>query len=777
MRKTFLWLRRLGTGLAVLLLLGVVVAGSLLWLTLPPRHEVLHIAGLSAPVAIRFDSHGVPRITAANERDAALALGYVHARDRLFQMELMRRTVSGRLAERVGPAALKSDRLMRTLGLREAALAEYASLPAAPRAVLDAYAAGVNAWLDARGRYACLECIAFRRLEPWQPVDSLLWGHLMGWYLAANERVELARMALAGKNLSPEKIAALWPPAEGTGRPDAALAPGDARFASEAGALLAAIPAFPARFTEPSEESNAWAVDGAHSRTGAPLLAGDPHLGFSFPGLWYLVRVTTPERVLTGATVPGVPFLVLGQNGHIAWSFTSNGADTEDVFAETPLDPGHYLGPTGPLPFGLREERIKVRGAPDVLMTVRATRHGPVISDLIPGETRLLAFAAANLQGPGTATLGLWSLNHAETVEQAGAAAALISAPVQNLMVADRQKIALFLTGRVPLRRTPEGAAPLPGADPTHDWIGWAAGEALPHFIAPASGRLVNANERIGPAAGAGGVFLGADWPGDWRAERIRSLLAGIGKADVADFATMQADTTSVFAAQILPHLRAISPPPGLATTAAALLAGWDGRMAHDRPEPLIFNAWLRRFAAGVLAEQGVKFGDPAAPTLEFTASLFTQEGAALWCGGDCSGRLAKALDDAVGTLALRLGPNLSAWRWGDVHPAVFAHPLLAHLPAIGRLATLAIPASGDDSTVDRGAMGPDGFEALHGASYRGVYDLALPDRSLFMIAPGESGNLLSPHARDLLTPWRDGATLTLGPDPDSVSASVDLRP
>ncbi len=774
MKKIARLARRLIGGGAAILLFVLVIAGGMAWFTLPPAVETLRVSALGAPVAIGFDGHGIPRIEAGSETDAALALGYVHARDRLFQMELMRRTVSGRLAEWVGPAGLKSDRLMRTLGLRQGALAEYATLPPAVRADLDAYATGVNAWLAARGRYACLECIFFRHLDPWTAVDSLLWGHLMGWYLATNERVELARIALAADpKLTPERIGALWPAQKGAGRPDAAAR--DQRFAGLAGQILAAMPPLPAPFNEPAEESNAWAVDGAHSETGAPLLAGDPHLGFSFPGLWYLARITTPAGTWTGATAPGVPFLILGQNGHIAWSFTSNSADTEDVFVETPVDSGHYLGPTGPLAYGLREERIKVRGAPDVVMTVRATRHGPVISDLIPGETRVFAVAMANLTSPGTAASGLYALDHARSVDEAGMAAPQISAPVQNLMVADRERIALFVTGRVPIRRTPEGTAPQNGADTAHDWIGWAEGDALPHVMAPASGHLLNANEEIAPLPG--GAFLGTDWPGDWRARRIHALLAAKDKLSVSDFAAMQADTVSTFAAQILPALRPLQPPPGLGATALALLSGWQGEMAAGRPEPLIFNAWMRRFYADVLAANGLAPGNPAAPALEFTASLFTPEGAALWCGGDCTPALLQALDHAAGMLARAFGPDPRAWRWGVAHQAVFAHPLLSHLPGLGRLATFRIPDGGDDATIDRAAMGPESLDAVHGASYRGVYDLANPDASRFMIAPGQSGNLLSRNAADLLTPWRDGEMLAIPATPDTIAARITLSP
>jgi|BEDMetMinimDraft_2_1075160.scaffolds.fasta_scaffold00603_4 penicillin amidase len=753
------WGRRLLAGAGVLVLLALGAGAALAWLTLPSSHEEVRLFGLRAPVEIALDGHGIPHIEAASEEDAARALGYLHARDRLFQMEMMRRVASGRLAEAIGPAGLPNDRLMRTLGLASLAEADAAALPPRVRALFEAYAAGVNAWIAAHGRYACFECIFLPRLTPWTVADSLLWGRYMAWYLGANYRVELARMALAGEGkLTAEEIEALWPasplPAvEHAGRE------GGGGLGRLAAALLARIPAFPAPFTEPSEDSNAFAVDGAHSLTGAPLLAGDPHLGFSFPGLWYLVRIDTPEESFAGASAPGVPLIVLGQNGRIAWSFTSNGADTEDLFEETPVDADHYLGPNGPLPYGRRVERIRVRGGKEEILTVRATRHGPVLSDLIPGESRVLALSAAFLSGGAGAAVGLYDLDHARDVAEAGRAAAEIGAPVQNLMVADRTTIALFVTGRVPVRKSPEGFPPQPGADGRHDWAGWREGAELPHFVGAERGFLVNANEEV-PAPP--GLRLGTDWPGPWRAERIAARLAEKPRLGPDDLVAIERDTLSLFAAALLPRLRALSPPPGIETAALGLLAGWDGTMAMDRPEPLIFNAWMRALARDVLVAHGVRFGDPAAPFLEFTASLFTPEGAARWCGGDCTPFLLRALEEASGELARALGPDPRRWRWGDLHRAVFAHPLFSRLPLLARLGSFTIAAPGDDATIDRGAMGPEDFTAIHGPSYRGVYDLAEPDESRFIIAPGESGHPLSPHAADLLRLWRDGEMIML---------------
>jgi len=754
-------------------LASAAVAGAL-WITLPPDKQAIDIPGLSAPVDVSFDQDGVPRIRAETLADGVAALGFVHARDRMFAMEVMRRAVAGRLAEIVGPAAVPSDSFMRRLGVRRAAVADLAGLDARTVGLLNAYARGVNAWVRQRGRFSSAESIALGAPESWEPVDCLLWAKLMGLYLSGNMRTELARLALAGK-LPLARINELWPPDHALSHPDAAL---DMRYADAAAAALRQIPYFPQPFTLPSTASNEWAVDGQHSATGAPLLAGDPHLAYSMPGIWYLVRIDLPDGVLAGATSPGAPFLVIGRNKSIAWTFTSTGADVQDVFEETGIDAGHYAGPAGPLPYEMREERIKVRGAPDVALTVRTTRHGPVISDGMADQTHILAISMANLAPGDTAAAGLLALNLAHDVTEAGAAAPLISSPVQNLLVADRQRIALFVTGRVPIRAAGDGAAPVAGADGAHDWIGFASGAQLPHFVAPDSGHLVNATDRIAPENFP--VFLSRDAYGDWRARRIRAMLQLKDRPTVLDFAAMQTDVVSEYAARLLPALRAVTPRDTLSAKALALVATWDGGMQADLPQPLIFNAWLDQFHDDIFAAHGLGRGSAASPAAEFTAFVIgaaeTPTGS-WWCAESCNALLARSLAHAMAGLAERFGPEPTAWRWGSAHHTIFADQALSAVPILGALTTVEVESSGDDSTVGRAGMAAGSFNAVHGASFRGVFDLADLDRSRFVVAPGQSGNPVSPSARNFVARWRVGETITLGPTPDRVVATLMLRP
>ena len=605
----------------------------------------------------------------------------------------------------------------------------------------------------------------------------------MGLWLSSNWRTKLSRLSLTGK-LDPRIVEALWPPDIADGKPHAALAP-DPDLVRAAARLAEALPAFPGPFTLPVSASNEWAVDGAHSVTGAPLLAGDPHLAFGKPGIWYLARIETAEGILVGATAPGVPFLVLGHNGHIAWTFTTTGADVQDVFIETPTQDGGYLTPDGARPFTVHEEIIRIRGQPDELLRVRETRHGPVVSDLDQptgashGDPKgpLLAVAMGNLAPGDTAAAGLAALNRARDIGEAARASGMISAPAQNLLVADRERIALYVTGRIPVRRNPDGRAPVPGADGSHDWIGLASGAQLPRTVAPPSGRLVNANERIAPPNFP--VFLGLDWFGDWRARRIHEMLDATERHSVEGFARMQMDVRSTYARQLLPSLLALDAPPGPASQAQALLRGWDGTMATDLPQPLIFNQWLDRFYARVLAQVGIPRA-VAGPQMETVAFVLSPAGAH-WCGGDCTSLLRQALVAAVDDLRQLYGADPTAWRWGEAHEAVFAHPILRAFPVLRWLTTQRVAVGGDDGTVNRhgarSALGARGFDSVHGAAYRGVYDLADLDRSRFVVAPGQSGHPLSRHAGDFISRWRDGGTITLGALPERVKATLRLTP
>jgi penicillin amidase len=751
MKKALRW-SLLGVG--VLIVAGAATFGWMLYQTLPPKNLVAAIPGLSAPVQIDLDVNGVPRIRAATAEDGAAALGFMHARDRMFQMDMGRRVASGRLSEIAGSSTLRIDRTMRILGLRRAAETELAGLKPQTRTLLEAYARGVNAWIGLEGRYAAPEFVVLGAPEPWTPVDSLLWGKTMALYLSGNWRQELSRAALLPK-LSPDEIRALWPAQDTTPGPQAAIG-------AEAARLAAYLPAFPDAFTLPASASNEWAVSGEHTATGKPLLAGDPHLGYSMPA----------DGVLAGATAPGVPFLIIGHNGHIAWTFTTTGADTQDVFVETPAGDGQYAAPGGPLPYTTHDETIHVLFGADDVLHVRATRHGPVISDVDPKpQEPVLAVAVASLQPGDTAADGLLALNRATTVAEAGATAAAISAPVQNLLVADAAHIGQFTTGRVPVRRAGDGAMPVAGADGAHDWTGFASGMQLPHVVDPPSGRIVNANERVAPLDFP--VFMGRDWFGDWRAQRIRTMLDARSAHTVASFGEMQTDSTSAFAQSVLPRLLKTQPANKDSQRALFALSRWPGTMRIDWRQPLLFNDWMTRLQAALLQRQAVDPFLEGAQSDMLARALGPDE--ARWCGKDCDALLTQTLADAVAA-------HGEGELWGSLHQAEFKHPLLGNIPLVGRWFTWRVEQPGDDTTVFRGtpratiAVGGDDWNAVHGPAFRGVYDLADLDRSVFALAPGESGNPLRAEAGGLIHTWRAEPSIRLGPAA-KVDDTIALHP
>lgn len=769
--------------------IAIVAAGGLgyAWLrtSLPQTSGRLELAGLHQEVSVFRDRDGVPHIFAADDDDAYFALGFVHAQDRLFQMDFQRRIGAGRLAEVLGARVLGIDRTMRTLGLYRAAEASVAALSPPVRQALDAYTRGVNAFLATRRWALPPEYYALRIApEPWQPADSLVWGRLMGLTLSGNWRGEALRARLA-QRLSPAQLADLFAD-ESAGGP--VTVPGGIEKSQAIDDLFARTLAALPDVIQPRLASNVWAVDGDHTRSGKPILANDPHLGFAAPGIWYLARVTTPTWSIEGATVAGVPFHILGQNGRIAWGMTTTGADTQDLFVEhvEPDDPASYETVDGPRRFETRTETIHVRDADDVTITVRATRHGPVISDVeapakaIATDRSVIALAATALRPDDRTAEALYGMNRATDWDQFSAALGHFEVPVQNVFYADRDgTIAMMAPGLIPIRRSGDGFMPSPGWDDRAEWIGFIPFDELPHRIDPSNGLLVNANNRV--IGSDYPYFISRDWDVPYRAERILELLKETPQETVASTMALQHDAVSLMSAELLPLMLAHVGRGERAGHAARLLAAWDGRMARDRPEPLIFVAWLRELDRDLFADE---LGDLFPQMWALPAKLIarTLRTDAAWCDDvrtqekeTCADQLARSLDQALDGLEARYGTDMAAWRWGDAHQARHNHPIFDHIPVLRELADLAIPSDGGNDTVNRGAMQvgntADPFADVHGPGYRAVYDLGNPDASLFEIATGESGNPLSRHYGDFLVRWRDGLARTLVGTPAVLSA------
>ena len=773
-------LRLLAKFLVVLVLVVVASGAYLFYRAMPAYSGRVALPGLKAETRVWRDRYGVPHIFAASLDDAARALGYLHASERLYQMEVQRRVGQGRIAEIAGPDLVGVDKFIRTLDFYRLAESSVSALSPWAQARLQAYADGVNAFLDTHRDALPPEfMILGDNPEPWKPADSLVWGKLMSLQLSSNYAVEALRARLQQK-LPPDQARWLFPMPQAdwpvTTTPVAN--PSHAELDNPLDLLGRLLP-------ERHGASNEWVVGGARTVTGKPILANDPHLDIGAPILWYLARVVTPEGSVKGATVAGTPIVLLGQNDRIAWGVTSAYTDVQDLFVETidPTDPNRYLTPDGPQPFTTRSETIHVKGAPDVTLQVRATRHGPVISDVsadlaaLAGPGKAMALAFTGLGGADTSAEAFLKVNAAGNWDDFLAALRLYQTPTQNLVYADAAgDIGFISPGLVPLRKSGDGLTPADGAAGDKDWTGTIPFEQWPQIHNPATGFAFNANNALVPPDHQ--PTLGEDWEEAFRARRIQQFFDTTNKHSLETSAAMQADHVSLAARELLPFLKQATPSDERARQALALLAAWDGTMDKDRAEPLIFDAFMAALHKIMLVDKtGLPMSEKGPYAATTLISLLRDHPG--WCDApgkpdpDCRATLGRALDDGLALLVKRDGADMSKWKWGDEHVALLQHKVYSHIPLLDRMSDLSMPSSGDFYTLDRGgafeAPADKPFARTQGAGFRGIYDLADPDKSRFMITTGESGHIFSAHYRDLAPLWIDGKSITLAGSEDDL--------
>jgi penicillin G amidase len=754
--------------LAFLFTAALAAGGGYLWLrtSLPQTNGMIELAGLHRDVEILRDENGIPHIFAATETDSSFALGFVHAQDRLWQMEFTRRIGAGRLSEIIGRETVETDRFLRTLGLYRLAEQQAEQLTGGAKRVLDAYVDGVNAYIENhRGAWPLEFVILGFEPEAWKPADSLVWAKLMGMRLSTGWRGDLLRANLIGK-VGAEGLRRLFPQIsldeadQLTWFDDLQLN----ELARQVPALLKA-----------DSSSNAWIVSGTRTSSGKPILANDPHLAFASPGLWYLARLTVDRRTRTGATVPGVPLVILGQNGNVAWGITSAGADTTDLFIETVVDadPTHYLTPTSPEKFKTRTETISVKNDQPVAITIRESRHGPILSDVMP---RLKSIAPPNKAVALTATIfdpydttveGLYHLNHADSLTAFREAATYFDAPLQNLFAADSTgDIGFVAAGRMPIRKSGHGHLPSSGQDGSGDWRGYVGPEHWPQTWNPSSGLIANANNRLWPNAEAPTFQYAWYWPASHRVTRIYEHFAEARPYDIEDSIRLQMDNRSVAAKALVPLLTKIEPKSDIGKKVIKLVRAWDLEMTRDRPEPLIYAAWIRNLMPSLVADElGNQFTGYRRPRPLFIHRVLIHD--TKWCDDistlekeDCASRVEHALNRALTELRKRFGDEPKNWRWGDAHTATFPHRILRHIPLLADWSEGRIKTDGGDHTLNRGQTGggtESPYRHSHGAGYRAVYDLADPGNSRYSLATGQSGNPLSTRYMDQLSQWRDG--------------------
>jgi penicillin G amidase len=809
--------RRILPGIVLALLLLVLGAVGYLYhvarSALPQLDGAVRVSGVSAPVTVTRDAHGVPDIEATTLDDLFFAQGYVTAQDRLWQMDVMRRFAAGEMSELLGPALLEHDREQRILGLRATARKRTVALTPHDREYFDAYARGVNAFLNSHLDRLPIE---FRLIgykpQPWQVEDSLLLGARMvqdlnhGTYKSALVREKV--LARLGPELTNDLfVNTSWRdhPPSGTGRrigdeerplrnqknddddddemdsgADSNIAgllpPGLMEVASQARATL--VPG-----------SNNWVVSGEHTVSGKPLLSNDMHLGHQMPNLWYEAHLHSGEYDVIGVTLPGVPFVIVGHNRRVAWGFTNVGPTVEDLYVEIVNDQDAYQTPKGWQPLEHRNEVIHVKDQSDVTVDVALTRHGPIITDLIPGETRKIALRWTlydSLHNP------FFGINSAQNWDQFQQAFAQLPAPGQNVVYADVDgHIGYHTTGHVPIRTAGDGSLPVSGADDQHEWKGYIPFDKLPSIYDPPSGILATANSRISPDKYP--YSISTEWDPPWRTDRIYQVLDSGRKFSAADMLSLETDVYSAFDrfcaerfVYALDHVKNLSPR---SQQARDLMRDWDGRLSIDSPAATIENRAqyeLRRLllepklgpAPKQAADTNTHSDDGVFSWKSyrwFSSSLWLENVLAKqpprWLPNgypNYESLLAAAVDTAVNNPDAP--KDLTQWRWGAFAPIDIEHPVLNRLPLIGRWTG---PGLHDQSG---GGLTIKQVGRTFGPSERYTADLADLDQSTLNTVTGQGGNFLSPYYMDQWNAWYEGTTFALPFSPPAVEKAKQHR-
>jgi penicillin amidase len=780
------WILRILGGL--LLLLVITAIGGYFWLrsSLPQTGGTVTVQGISAPVEIVRDGDGVPHIFAATDADAFYALGYVHAQDRMWQLEMNRRIGAGRLSEILGEATLTIDKFQRTMGYARLVKSDYEAISAGARAALDAYAAGVNQWLgEGHTLPPEFQLLGFKP-APWSPYDSLVWQKMMAWDLSGDYEQELLRAQLAAA-LGPERMRQLLPDYPAGGITILPQLDADA-----AASLLALGRQLELDFARGGREagSNNWVVAGSRTASGLPL-ANDPHLATSIPSIWYLAELQGDTIHAIGATFPALPAVVIGHNEQVAWGVTNMGPDVQDLFVEriNPDNPTEYAVAGDFVPITVVEELITVKGeAEPVVWAARSTRHGPLISDVTDtGSPLALKWTA--LQPNDTTMDAFLGLNYAHNWADFTASLAKFIAPSQNFVYADRAgNIGYYAPGQVPIRPAGDnGMAPVPGWDGAHEWQRFIPFAEMPHAYNPAAGFIATANNLpVGPDFP---YLLGNDWAPPYRAERITELITAMSSdgetLSVEDMALIQGDQTSTQTRRLLPFFLQVPPADERQQQAIARLRDWDGAFTLESGAAPIYEAWMIHLERSLFGDDlrgslYEEMADTANPTFLETV-LADATLSAAWCNDvltppleDCNAIAQRALGDALDDLSARMGDDIGGWQWQKIHITQYPHNPFSQVDYLKGLFHRSIANGGDRFTVN---VAPSRLSQLydqtHVPGYRHIVDLNDLNNSRFMITTGQSGNVLSPHYDDFITRHRDVAYLPMRFGREAVTGEV----
>jgi penicillin amidase len=793
---------RRSTGIRILLwLISIVVliaAGTVAYAyfaarsALPQLDGRLPVKGLSGVVKVTRDGHGVPAIEATTLEDLFFAQGYVTAQDRLWQMDVMRRFGAGELSEILGEGTLKVDRQQRILGLQAAAKKSLAMANPRDRSYFDAYARGVNAFIDTHGRSLPIEFrILNYRPKTWQSEDSIVIATQMVKDLNYYTFPETFSREKILAKLGPELTADLYVNRSWHDRPPTVMredlndqesqsdsddedddddAGPDNSVTQQKGTVeILAQQAFE-HSREAVNGSNDWVVSGAHTVTGKPLLSNDMHLGHQMPNLGYEAHLKAGNLDVAGVTLPGMPYVIVGHNQRIAWGFTNVGPTVADAFIENFNAQGAYQTPQGWQQPEHRQEIIHVKGQPDITLDVKITRHGPIVTDILPGETRQVALRWTLYDG---LHMPFFDVDSAQNWEEFRKAFSQLDAPGQNVVYADVDgNIGYQTTGHVPIRAAGDGSLPVSGADDAHEWTSYIPFDKLPSIYNPPSGVIATANGRITPDGYP--YSISAEWEAPWRTERIYHVLESGRKFAASDMLALQNDVHSesdLFAAERFVYaIDHSSKPSARAKQAAELMRNWDGRMVASSTPAAIAVRSSRELSRLLLEPRlGPAPDDPKKQAETLSWKTYDWEMRTVWLQNILLHQPKRWLSekysnyDELLTAAVESAVNgpdapkdLASWHWGNVNAIEIDHPVLGKIPLIRRWSAPGIKEqSGSGYTVKA-------VTRHHGPSERFTANLADLDQSTLNTVTGQGGNFLSPYYMDQWKAWYEGSTFTL---------------
>ena len=802
MERVFVWLMRITLSVAAVAGLLVSFAYFFLSRSLPDYSKTVEFSHITEEIEIVRDTANVPHIFGKNDQDTLFALGYVHAQDRLWQMTMLRRTAQGRLSELFGAETLTVDMVVRRLGIYSASRASLSALRSDTMAKLEAYAKGVNARLEEinlgnLGRGAPELFLFSNFIAPWSPTDSLAIIKLMGLQLSSHLESEVLR-ARVSLILDDDLLKDLLPDVPGSGVAELN------DFASMFPSLLKqhASVAMPKHSLSPfksialSGASNAWAALPGRSASRGTLLANDPHLGLTAPSIWYLARLELETGGVIGGTIPGLPVILVGRSASLGWGLTTANVDDTDVYIEklNPANPNEYQSLDGFVPFFKKQSIIEIKGQKPVTLDMLWTENGPVLPashynlGAITPEGHVTSVAWTLLSGQDTSFEAAFDIMVSGSVQAAMTASQTYIAPGQNLTLADKSQIAMRTIGALPKRdprHQSKGRMPTAGWLAVNRWQGMFDASVNPVFLNPTGGILGNTNnkyiDRPFPE------HISYDWGDTQRVQRWTRLMQNREVHTRDSFIEAQLDSVSPTARALLPLIGAelwfqsenapANTSLGRRQVALELLANWNGEMNEHLPEPLIYAAWIRALQIRLIEDELGPLHE------EFTQvePLFIEKvyrdivGAGQWCDvvqstpvETCAEIARLALDDALAGLEKTYGSEITALRWGEAHQATHDHPVLGNIPVLKWFVNIRQSTSGGDNTLQRGktiGTGPNPYLNVNAGAYRGVYDFADPDSSVYIISTGQSGHPLSRHYDDLGELWRRGEYVPMSLD------------